>query len=138
MKWSDVQFKPTNKVLRQFAAAWLIFFLVWAGVQWLKRGHPTAAMILGALAVLVGGLGLMVPTMIRWIYIGCMILAFPVGWVVSQVVLAVMFYCVITPVALLFRLRNRDLLHRVPPTDQGTFWTAKSLPEDVRQYFRQY
>ena len=27
MKWSDLPLKPTARVLRQFAAAWLVFFL---------------------------------------------------------------------------------------------------------------
>jgi hypothetical protein len=138
MKWSDVQFKPTNRVLRQFAAAWLVFLLAWAAQQWLARGHQRTALILGALAVIVGGLGLLLPATIRWIYVGCMILAFPVGWAVSLVMLAVMFYCVITPVALFFRLRGRDLLHRAPPRDAASFWTPKTLPLDVRRYFRQY
>jgi hypothetical protein len=138
MKWSDVQFKPTNRILRQFAAAWLVFFLAWAAVQWLKRGHPTAALVLGALAIVVGGLGLLLPQAIRWLYIGCMIVAFPIGWVVSLVVVALMFYGIITPVALFFRLRGRDLLHRAPPRDAASFWTPKTLPLDVRRYFRQY
>jgi hypothetical protein len=125
-------------VLRQFAAAWLVFFLAWAAVQWLKRGHPTAALVLGAIAIVVGGLGLLLPQTIRWIYTGCMIVAFPIGWVVSLVMLAVMFYGVITPVALFFRLRGRDLLHRAPPRGTTSFWTPKTLPLDVRRYFRQY
>jgi len=138
MKWSDIQFQPTKKVLRQFAVAWLVFLLAWAAHQWLARGHQQTALVLGVLAVVVGGLGLLVPATIRWIYIGCMIVAFPVGWVVSLVMLAVMFYGVITPMALFFRVRGRDLLHRAPPTEQASFWTAKSLPLDVRRYFRQY
>jgi hypothetical protein len=138
MKWSDVQFTPTKKVLRQFAAAWLVFLLAWAAHQWLARGHQKAALVLGVLAVVVGGLGLLVPATIRRIYVGCMIVAFPIGWVVSLVMLAVMFYCVITPVALFFRLRGRDLLHRAPPRDAASFWTPKSLPLDLRRYFRQY
>ncbi len=137
MKWSDIQFQPTKKVLRQFAAAWLVFLLAWAAHQ-LARGHQQAALILGALALVVGGLGLLVPTAIRWIYVGCMLVAFPVGWVVSLVMLALMFYCLITPVALFFRLRGRDLLHRAPPRDGSSFWTTKSLPQEVRRYFRQY
>jgi len=138
VKWSDIQFQPTKKVLRQFAAAWLVFGLAWAAHQWLARGHRTAALILGTLAIVVGGLGLALPVAIRWIYVGCSIVAFPVGWVVSQVMLALMFYGVITPVALFFRLRGRDLLHRALPKDRAGFWTAKSLPQDVQRYFRQY
>jgi hypothetical protein len=45
--------------------------------------------------------------------------------------LAVLFYVMITPgVALLFRWRGRDSLHRAP--------AQKSQPEDLRRYFWQY
>jgi hypothetical protein len=138
MRWSDIQFKPTKRVLRQFAAAWLLVLLAWAAHQWLARGHHKAALVLGALAIVVGGLGLAAPATVRWVYIGCMIVAFPVGWVVSQVMLAFMFYGVITPVALFFRLRGRDLLRRAPPRNDGSFWTAKTSPQDLQRYFRQY
>jgi len=138
MKWSDIQFQPKKKVLRQFAAAWLVFLLAWAAHQWLARGHQQTALILGALAVVVGGLGLIIPATIRWVYVGAMMLAFPIGWVVSHVMLGVMFYVVITPLALFFRLRGRDLLHRAPSRDRESFWAAKLQPQDVRRYFRQY
>lgn len=138
MKWSDIQFNPTPKVLRQFAAAWLVFLLAWAAYQGLARDHQTAALVLSALAIVVGGVGLIWPTVVRWIYVGSTLLAFPVGWVVSQLMLAVMFYVVITPLALFFRLRGRDLLRREPPGNCESCWTPKSLPNDVRRYFRQY
>jgi len=138
MKWSDVQFKPAHKVLRQFAAAWLLFLLAWAAYQGLARGHQRAAMILGALAILVGGLGLAVPSAVRWLYVGGMLAAFPIGWVVSQVMLGVLFYGIVTPLALFFRLRKRDLLRRAPALEEKSFWTAKTQPDDVQRYLRQY
>jgi hypothetical protein len=52
--------------------------------------------------------------------------------------LFVMFYGVITPVALVFRLRGRDLLRRRPEPGATTFWLPKDTPQDVRSYFRQY
>ena len=138
MRWTEIQFKPSRKVLRQFAVAWLVFLLAWAAHQWFARGHHQTGLVLSTLAVIVGGLGLIAPGTIRWVYIGCMIIAFPIGWVVSQVMLAVLFYCVITPVAVFFRLRRRDLLHRAPPGESASFWTTKSLPQELRRYFRQY
>ena len=39
-----------------------------------------------------------------------MVLAFPIGWTVSQVILAVMFYGLFTPIGLVFRLIGRDPL----------------------------
>jgi len=47
-----------------------------------------------------------------------MIAAFPVGSVVSQIMLAVLFYVMITTVAVLFRWRARDSLHRAPARER--------------------
>jgi hypothetical protein len=138
MKWSDLQLPPTPRVLRQFAAAWLVILLAWAAQQGLARGHRTAALVLGALAVAAGLPGLLAPAAIRWLYVGCMIVAFPVGWVVSQVLLGLLFYGVMTPVALFFRWRGRDPLHRAPPGNRASCWAPKTQPRDVRRYFRQY
>jgi len=52
--------------------------------------------------------------------------------------LALMFYGIITPLALLFRIRGRDLLARKPAPNRPTFWTPKQTPEDMGAYFRQY
>jgi len=138
VKWSEIQFQPPKKVLRQFAVAWLVFLLAWAAHLWLARGHEKAALVLGGLAIVVGGLGLLRPATVRWIFVACTVVVFPVGWLVSQVVLAVMFYCMLTPLALFFRLRGRDLLRRAPPRERVSYWTAKPLPQDARRYFRQY
>jgi len=138
MKWSDIPLNPSARMLRQFAAAWLIFFFGVGVHQYLVRGHHGAGLALGALAILVGGPGLARPMAVRWLFVGWMILAFPIGWLISFLMLWIMFYCIITPVALIFRLRCRDLLARKPAQHQASFWTDKNTPEDVSRYFRQY
>jgi hypothetical protein len=86
----------------------------------------------------VGGLGLIRPAAMRWLFVGATVLAFPIGWVVSQVMLAVMYYGIITPLAVWFRLRGRDLLSRKPAPNRASFWAPKHTPSDMRAYFRQY
>jgi hypothetical protein len=138
MTWSDIPFQPGNKALRQFAGAWLLFFLAFGLHQYLVRGHHTAGVVMMALALVVGLIGLVRPAAVRWLFVGWMVLAFPIGWVVSLVMLLAMFYGVITPVAMLFRLRGRDLLQRKRRVDRESFWLPKQNPGDVRSYFRQY
>jgi len=72
------------------------------------------------------------------VFVGAMIVTFPIGWVVSQVMLAILFFLIVTPAAVLFRLKGRDLLARKNTAERPTFWTQKKMPEDVRSYFRQY
>lgn len=138
MKWSDLPLNPTARVLRQFALAWLAFFLAFGAHQYFQRARPALGLIMMGLAVAIGLLGLIRPAAVRWIFVGWMVLAFPIGWAVSQLMLVLMFFCVLTPVACFFRIRGRDLLHRRPPAADASLWLPKDTPTDLRRYFRQY
>ena len=138
MKWSDLPLNPSPRTLRQFAGLWLLFFLGLAAQQWWGRGRPYAALILALLAVGLGLAGLIHPPALRSVFVGWMLLAFPIGWTVSQVLLAVLYYGVFTPVGLFFKLRGRDSLCRKRAADRESYWEEKPASKDVRSYFRQY
>ena len=138
MTWSDLPTNPSQKVLRQFSAAWLVFFLAVGARQYFSRGHHEVGIILGVIAILIGGLGLVKPVAVRRLFVACTVLAFPIGWVISQIMLALMFYGLVTPIAFIFKVQGRDLLARKPATDRATFWMPKKMPADVSSYFRQY
>lgn len=138
MKWADIPRDPSRKILRQFAGAWLVFFLCWAAHQGLVKGRPQLGLGLAVMAVGVGVLGLIRPGAVRWLFVGWMVLAFPIGWLISQVTLLVMFYGLITPIALFFRVTGRDPLCRRQTTGASSYWTAKEQPRNLRRYFRQY
>jgi hypothetical protein len=138
MKWSDLPLRPTPRVLRQFAWAWLIFFLALGAFQYFRRGHHELGVGLGTMALVVGGLGLARPAAVRWLFVSLTLLAFPIGWIASQIMLLLLFYLIITPLAFLFRLRGRDLLMRKPAPERSSFWQTKKMPVDPRSYLRQY
>ena len=138
MRWSDIEFNPSAKTLRQFAGLWLLFFgglALWNG---LARGHIWAACVLAVLALAVALVGLIRPEWVRPIYTGWMVLAFPIGWTVSQVMLAVMFFGVFTPVSLVFRAVKKDPLDRTRRPERESYWAPKPMPVDVRGYFKQF
>ena len=138
MKWSDLPLKPTARALRQFAGAWLIIFLAAGAHRYVVRGQHQVGIAVGVMALMVGGIGLIRPAVVRWLFVGATVLAFPIGWVVSQIMLALMYYGIITPLAVWFRIRGRDLLCRKPAPNRPSFWTPKSTPENMGAYFRQY
>src|SRR5215471_3615737 len=98
MRWSDIRFDPTRRTLRQFAGLWLVFFGGLSLWHALVRGQPGLGLILAALALTIGLVGLVRPEWVRLIYVGWMVLAFPIGWTVSQVMLGVMFFGLFTPI----------------------------------------
>lgn len=137
MHWSDIPWHPSKRLLRQFAGLWLIFFAGLACHEAFWRDRPILALVFAVLAAIFGPLGLIRPKAIRWLFVGWMVLAFPIGWTVSHLLLAILFYGVFTPVALCFRLMGRDVLCRQSRPGQGTYWTPKASVTDLRGYFRQ-
>jgi hypothetical protein len=131
------QTKPTARVLRQFAAAWLIFFLLFAANQIWRRGNVHAGLTLGIVA-LVGIIGLVKPNSLRWLFLGASIAAFPIGWLVSQIVLALMFYGVMTPLGLFWRIRRRDLLQLRAKPGQSSFWISRDAEPAPERYLKQF
>jgi hypothetical protein len=135
MNWSEIPWRPAPRTLRQFAVLWLLAFLI-ASVQALRAGSPTVAITLAILAIGVGGPGLVAPPTIRVVFVGSMVLTFPIGWVVSRIALAAIFYGIFTPIGLLMRLCGRDVLELQRP-ERDSYWSPKPQPADVRAYFRE-
>jgi Saxitoxin biosynthesis operon protein SxtJ len=138
MNWSDLPRDPSPRLLRQFAALCLVFFggaAVWQGAV---RGRVELAAVLAALAVTIGPLGLVKPRAVRPIFVGWVVLVFPLNWLVSHLFLGLIYYGLFTPTGLLFRLMGRDVLLRQRPSDRPTYWSPKPQPDDVRRYFSQF
>ncbi len=138
MQWSEVSFTPSSRVLRQFAALFLVVFgglAAWYGVV---RDEPRLATFFGIVAAVIGPLGLMVPQAVRPIFVAWIVMAFPIGWTVSRVLLALIFYGLFTPLGLVFRLMGRDRLDRARRPDRETYWRSKVQPTGTRGYFRQF
>jgi hypothetical protein len=138
MNWADIDLNPSSRILRQFAAAWLLVLGAIGVNQWLLRGNPRMGIVLVAIAVASGTIGLLRPQFIRPLFVACTLATFPIGWLVSQLMLLTLFACVITPVALLFKISGRDRLWRKRTPERSTYWKPKAPVQDVRRYLRQY
>jgi Saxitoxin biosynthesis operon protein SxtJ len=136
MQWADVVRKPSGRHLRQFAGLWLVVFLAMAGWRAVQGRPDTTAAVIAGLAVLVGVAGLLAPALVRPIYAGWMVAAFPIGWTVSRLALAFIFFVIFAPLAWVFRRTGRDALHRRRPGGT-TLWVEKIQPESAREYLRQ-
>jgi hypothetical protein len=143
----QLDFRPDSKQLRQFGFIALAAFGFLGGLILWKGGlfgfpfgsaaRPIAVGLWG-LGALSAFLSLVWPQGNRPLFVGLSLLAFPIGFVLSHVVLAVLFFGVLTPVGLLFRLFGHDLLDRSFDKDRKSYWV--DLPETIRQgdYFRQF
>ena len=140
MQLSDIPWHPSARMLRQFAGLFVVFCGGLGCWEMLVRNRPLVGMGLAIASAIVGAIGLLAPMMLRPLFVGWIVLVFPVGWVVSRLTLAILFFGLFTPLALIFRLARRDpLALRVGSrryTD--TYWESRSDSRDVRAYFRQF
>lgn len=130
---------PSAKELRLFAALWLVF-LSGFGSFALSRGSLTSAWVLFIAAGAVGIVGLVRPSAVRLVYIGAVYAAFPIGFVVSHIILALVYFVVVTPIGLVMRAFGKDPLHRKFESSEKlpSYWISRKEPRDAASYFKQY
>jgi hypothetical protein len=137
MRWSDIPFQPPSSTLRlfgTFGAALLAGSSCW---QFFVHGRPVVAGFLLGAALVVGAVGLMFPMVLRPIFVGWMVLVYPLNWLISHLILGVIYYCIFTPVAVFFKVTGRDALTRRIHPEQESYWTEKHAGAELRSYFRQ-
>ena len=135
----EINRNPTRRDLRLFACLGLPAFLGLVGALLWWRGAP--GLVSGGLWTAGGflvGVGLVAPQATRLLYVGWMTLLFPVGWVVSHLVLGLVFFGVLTPMGLLMRLVGRDQLRRRRDPETVSFWVPREGPTDPERYFHQF
>lgn len=137
MKWTDLPLRPDTRMLRQFACLWTVFFAGIAVYQVAFADRFLLGTVLGVLAITVGPIGMVRPLAIKPIFVGWIVAAFPVGWLLSLMMLGALFYGIFTPLGWVFRLVGRDALALKPRPDLDTYWLPKPAIEPAR-YFRTY
>jgi len=93
-----------------------------------------AAAIGGLLAAIAIGW----PRGLRPLLVATNVLTAPLAWVVHDLVLSLVFFVVVVPVGLVFRLFGRDPLQLRIDRNASTYWQSKKQPRDVRSYFRRW
>ena len=130
---------PTRRQLIQFGFVWMGFLALFGAVAYLKFDNATLAVVLWSLAVIVPVVGWLAPPFMRLVFVGMSYLAWPIGFVVSHVVLAVVYYLVFTPVGLAMRIFGYDPMRRRFDAGAESYWIERDPAEsDPRRYFRQF
>ena len=130
---------PSDRDLRQFAAIWFpLFWAVVAGMAYYTAGSLRVAAAALTVGLVVGGIGMTRVGFIRPIFLGWMYAAYPIGWVVSHLLLGAIFYLLMTPIGWAMRLVGYDPLQRRMDRSAKTFWVPVEPAADQTSYFRQF
>jgi hypothetical protein len=130
---------PPLRIVWQFAVVWLpVFCAIVAAVAWARTHSLAAAMIALAVGATSLAVGVVRPAWMRPVFVGWTLAAFPIGWLVSHLILAIIFYLVMTPIGLALRLTGHDPLRRRLNRSATSYWIEYNPHSRVERYFRQY
>lgn len=144
MKLVEINWNPEERILRQFGYLTLVL-LPLAGWFFLHRPNPLALTpgetrtlgILVGIGLVAAITGTIKPSLLKPVFIGACLVALPIGLVVSEVVMLVIYFLVFLPVALVFRMIGRDALERGIDRNAKTYWQPKVLSDRAESYFHQ-
>jgi hypothetical protein len=116
--------KTGDRDLRKFGlTVGGVFVLL--GLLLLLRHRSSYPFFLGAGAGLTA-FGVIWPRALKAIYIAWMALAFTLGFVMSNVILALFFFLVVTPIGLLACLFQKDFLARKWDKQAASYWIQRT------------
>ncbi len=126
-----------QKALRNFGLLMAGVLLVVGGWLWWKSSANWLWLLGGA--ALLGIAGLAVPMILKPLYRVWMILAVILGWVMTRVILTLVYYFVVTPIGYLGRALGEQFLHLKRSGESGTYWVRKTgPPRQKSDYERQF
>ena len=134
----DLNLNPNRKELRQFSVALIVATAIVGGLLWWKIGPNPWSQGLWIGGPIAGLIGLAIPVAIKPLFIGLSVAAFPIGIVVGTLALAIVYYLMVTPIGLVFRLMGRDPLHRRFDPSAATYWITRQQRQGVKKYFQQF
>src|SRR5262245_8622297 len=132
--------KPPPKALLQFAWIATVGFPLLGVLLWWRFGVAAGVLwcfvalgVIQCLAALFQLLGV-----IRPVYVGMMVIALPIGFVISHALLGAIYFLMFAPMALLFRLRRKDPLDRAWNPSAGSYWHHSRRQRPPASYLRLY
>jgi len=143
----ELDLNPDDRTLRQFGWIALGGFGFVAVIAWfevlifsfgLGAARPWVAGAVLGLGVLSAFFSLVYPRANRGIYVGLAVVSFPIGFVLSYLIMGLLFFGLIAPLAIFFRLTGRDSMHRGYDPAAETYWVDARSPRPAESYFRQF
>jgi hypothetical protein len=128
---------PSSLQVRLFGALWVPAILSVSGLK-LHGHYPRLAMLCLGLAVACELATWIAPIIVRKVLVVITVLFYPVNWVVSHFLLVLLYFGVLTPIALVVRLLRIDPLKLRRDPTATSYWIPRKRVIPLRRYFRQY
>ncbi|MBN1688164.1 MAG: hypothetical protein JW893_03615 [Candidatus Omnitrophica bacterium] len=129
--------KSGKKELRSFAKVMTIASVVIFGLAWWLHGVRPVVLIYAAAFFFLAGF--IAPVLLWPIHKIWMTLALMMGWVMTRIILTILFYLVVTPIGLLSRILGKRFLDLSFRENKESYWIHREQCEfNPKKYEVQY
>jgi hypothetical protein len=143
----EINLNPDDKTLRQFGWIALVGFGFVAAIAWFEKlifafglgdARQAVAGAFACLALYSVFFSLVWPKANLPIYVALTIVSYPIGFVLSYVIMGSLFFLLISPAGIIFRLMGRDSMERKWDPAAESYWSDCAAPRPKEGYFKQF
>lgn len=139
MSLIEINLHPSHKELRNFAVIALIASAIISLLLYVLKGLAIQLVaIIFAAGFIIFLSSFVCLKITRIIYLSLILVTFPIGYVVSFILLAAFYFLLLTPLGLFFRLIGRDSLCRKFDLNAKSYWLSRQSPKNLDSYFHQF
>jgi hypothetical protein len=143
----EINLNPDDKTLRQFGWIALVGFGFIAAIAWFEKlifafglgdARQVVAGVFVCLALYSVFFSLVWPKAILPIFVLLTIVTYPIGFVLSHVIMGSLFYLLVSPIGIIFRLTGRDPMERRWDPAAESYWSDSGAARPKESYFKQF
>ena len=130
------EIKPTRKNIRNFGVTIGLFLMILGGILFWKEIEDYIIVTFVGIVFIVCGLGL--PRILKPIYLFWMIVSSILGWVMTRVVLSILFFTMITLIGLISKLFGKQFLDLKWDNSKNSYWNQRQGKPEKSSYENQF
>ena len=133
----EINKNPSKRELQWFGLMLAAFLAVVGTIAYWRFAAVPLAQGLWIACVPVLLIYYAVPAIRLPIYLGWLYATYPIGWTISHIVMAAVYYGCFTPIGWILRLVGYDPLTRKKPS-ADSYWIERPSQTPASRYFRQF
>ena len=137
MALTKLNLNPTDRHLRQFGGI-CVFALPLVAWLWTRDGSLAGWCAVAGVAI--GVSAFVKPVLVKPLFVGLTIATFPVGLVVGELAMLIIYFGAFLPMSLIFRVIGRDSLQRRQggESTEESLWQTREPAAGVKRYYQQF
>lgn len=135
MALASLNLNPSDRNLRQFGGICVVAVPL---VAWLWTRDTSVAAWCAAGGVAVGAAAWLKPVLVKPLFVGLTIATFPIGLVVGELAMLLIYFGAFLPMSIVFRLIGRDTLQRRQSSSGDSLWQTREKPPSIKRYYQQF